>query len=31
VDHDARGNRQMTSEGYAYLPSISPDGMKLYY
>jgi len=29
--HDARGDRQMTSEGYAYLPSISPDGMKLYY
>ncbi len=29
--HDARGDRQMTSEGYAFLPSISPDGKKLYY
>ena len=29
--HDSRGDRQMTSEGYAFLPSISPDGKKLYY
>jgi len=29
--HDERGDRQMTSEGYAYLPSIAPDGKKLYY
>ena len=25
------GDRQITSEGYALLPAISPDGMKLYY
>ncbi len=29
--HDSRGDRQMTSEGYGFLPSISPDGKKLYY
>ena len=29
--HDSRGDRQMTSEGYAFLPSVSPDGKKLYY
>jgi dipeptidyl aminopeptidase/acylaminoacyl peptidase len=29
--HDSRGERQITSEGYAYWPSISPDGKKLYY
>ena len=29
--HDSRGDRQMTSEGFAFLPSISPDGNKLYY
>jgi serine/threonine protein kinase/Tol biopolymer transport system component len=29
--HDARGTRQMTSEGYGYRPTISPDGKKLYY
>jgi hypothetical protein len=29
--HDARGDRQITSEGYALRPSISPDGKKLYY
>jgi serine/threonine protein kinase/Tol biopolymer transport system component len=29
--HDPRGDRQITSEGYAFLPSISPDGTKLYY
>ena len=29
--HDSRGDRQITSEGYALLPSVSPDGKKLYY
>ena len=29
--HDSQGNRQITSEGYGFLPSISPDGKKLYY
>ncbi|MGH9385776.1 MAG: protein kinase domain-containing protein [Vicinamibacterales bacterium] len=29
--HDSRGDRQITSEGYGFLPSISPDGRKLYY
>ena len=29
--HDDRGERQLTSEGYGFLPSISPDGKKLYY
>jgi serine/threonine protein kinase len=29
--HDARGDRQITSEGYGFLPSISPDGKALYY
>jgi WD40 repeat protein len=29
--HDSRGDRQITSEGYAFLPSLSPDGRKLYY
>ena len=29
--HDSHGDRQMTSEGYSFLPSISPDGRKLYY
>jgi Tol biopolymer transport system component len=29
--HDGRGDRQITSEGYGLLPSISPDGTKLYY
>ena len=29
--HDSRGDRQITSEGFALLPSISPDGKKLYY
>jgi Tol biopolymer transport system component len=28
---DDRGERQLTSEGYGFLPSISPDGKKLYY
>jgi len=29
--HDSRGDRQITSEGFALLPSFSPDGKKLYY
>jgi len=29
--HDSQGDRQITSEGYALLPSVSPDGKKLYY
>lgn len=29
--HDSTGDRQMTSEGYAFLPSLSPDAKKLYY
>jgi eukaryotic-like serine/threonine-protein kinase len=29
--HDRRGERQITSEGYASLPRFSPDGKKLYY
>ena len=29
--HDSRGDRQITSEGYGLLPSVSPDGRKLYY
>jgi WD40 repeat protein len=29
--HDSRGDRQITSEGYSFMPSISPDGTKLYY
>ena len=29
--HDARGDRQIASEGLSMLPSISPDGRKLYY
>jgi len=29
--HDAGGDRQITSEGYSFYPSISPDGKKLYY
>ena len=28
---DSRGERQVTSEGYSYLPSLSADGRKLYY
>jgi eukaryotic-like serine/threonine-protein kinase len=28
---DPRGERQVTSEGYSYLPSLSADGKKLYY
>ncbi len=29
--HDSHGERQISSEGYAVLPSFSPDGKKLYY
>jgi Tol biopolymer transport system component len=29
--HDSHGDRQITSEGYSFRPSISPDGKKLYY
>jgi Tol biopolymer transport system component len=29
--HDARGERQITSEGYASLPRFSPDGRKIYF
>jgi eukaryotic-like serine/threonine-protein kinase len=29
--HDARGDRQMTSEGFSSSPAVSPDGRKLYY
>jgi eukaryotic-like serine/threonine-protein kinase len=29
--HDSRGDRQITSEGDGLLPSISPDGKRLYY
>jgi Tol biopolymer transport system component len=29
--HDSRGDRQVTSESYSFLPSFSADGKKLYY
>jgi dipeptidyl aminopeptidase/acylaminoacyl peptidase len=29
--HDARGERQITSEGFSRQPTLSPDGKKLYY
>jgi Tol biopolymer transport system component len=29
--HDARGDRQITSEGFSFMPSISPDRKKLFY
>ena len=29
--HDQRGDRQLSSEGFAFLPSFSRDGTKLYY
>lgn len=29
--HDAKGDRQITSEGFAFLPSFSADGKTLYY
>jgi serine/threonine protein kinase len=29
--HDASGDRQITSEGFAFFPTVSPDAKKLYY
>jgi Tol biopolymer transport system component len=29
--HDSRGDRQITSEGYVFMPSLSADGRRLYY
>ena len=29
--HDSRGDRQVTSEGFAFFPFISPDSKKVYY
>jgi len=29
--HDSLGDRQITSQGYAFLPCFSPDGKRLYY
>ena len=29
--HDPAGDRQISSEGYAYTPAVSPDGSKVYY
>jgi DNA-binding winged helix-turn-helix (wHTH) protein/Tol biopolymer transport system component len=29
--HDATGDRQISSEGYAYTPAVSPDGSQVYY
>ncbi len=29
--HDSVGDRQITSQGYAFLPSFSPDGKRLFY
>jgi len=29
--HDSQGDRQITSQGYAYQPKFSPDGKRLYY
>ena len=29
--HDGRGDRQVTSQGYAYMPAFSADGKALYY
>ena len=29
--HGRKGDQQVSSEGYAYMPSLSPDGKKLYY
>jgi serine/threonine protein kinase len=29
--HDARGEREITSQGYAFVPSFSADGKRLYY
>ena len=29
--HDSRGDRQVTTDGYAFLPKFSVDGMKIFY
>jgi len=29
--HDSRGDRQITSEGFSFMPSLSPDAKNLYY
>jgi serine/threonine protein kinase len=29
--HDSRRDRQITSEGFAFFPTVSPDGKKVYY
>jgi len=29
--HNPSGDRQISLEGYAYMPTISPDGKRLYY
>jgi Tol biopolymer transport system component len=29
--HDDNGDRQITSEGFAFLPTVSPDGKRIYY
>lgn len=29
--HDQHGDRQVTSEGFAFLPTLAPDGTRLYY
>jgi DNA-binding winged helix-turn-helix (wHTH) protein/Tol biopolymer transport system component len=29
--HDSKGDRQITSQGYAFMPSLSADGKRLYY
>ena len=29
--HEENGDRQMTSEGFAFLPTLSPDGKRIYY
>lgn len=29
--HDRQGTRQITSEGFTFLPTLSPDGKRLYY
>ena len=29
--HDSNGSRQITSQGYAYQPTLSPDSRRIYY
>ena len=29
--HDANGDRQVTFEGFAFVPTLSPDGKRIYY